>query len=180
MRTNQSRREFLQLAGASLLIPHLDSSAKGEPYRPSSPVGIARCERYEPQAVLRELEMLMDGIGGIQDLVAGKTVAVKVNLVGNVRQDVLGKPANRTYQVHPSVVLATAALLERAGARRIRFLESTHQTEPFETYLRAAGWDLKALTAFKIPVEFEDTRNLGQGKFYHEVKVPGGGSLFPA
>jgi hypothetical protein len=29
-------------------------------------------------------------------------------------------------------------------------------------------------------VEFEDTRNLGRGKLYHEVKVPWGGSLFPA
>ncbi len=122
----------------------------------------------------------MDRIGGLQDLVAGKTVAVKVNLVGNVRQNVLGKPAHRTYQVHPSVVLATAALLDKAGARRIRFLETTHQTEPFEPYLRAAGWDLNALSAFKTPVEFEDTRNLGQGKKYHEVKVPWGGSLFPA
>ena len=29
-------------------------------------------------------------------------------------------------------------------------------------------------------MEFEDTRNLGKGKTYHEVKVPWGGSLFPA
>ena len=36
------------------------------------------------------------------------------------------------------------------------------------------------LTARKTPVEFEDTRNLGEGKRYHEVKVPWGGSLFPA
>jgi uncharacterized protein (DUF362 family) len=29
-------------------------------------------------------------------------------------------------------------------------------------------------------VEFEDTRNLGAGRRYHELKVPWGGSLFPA
>jgi uncharacterized protein (DUF362 family) len=29
-------------------------------------------------------------------------------------------------------------------------------------------------------VEYEDTRNMGQGKRYHEVKVPWGGCLFPA
>jgi uncharacterized protein (DUF362 family) len=143
-------------------------------------VSIARCKRYDPDAVLRQLEAMMDQLGGLAPLVAGKTVAVKVNLVGNVRQDALGKPANRTYQVHPSVVLAVAALLDRAGARRIRFLESTHQTEPFEQYLRAAGWDLNALAARKTPVEFEDTRNLGAGRRYHELKVPWGGSLFPA
>jgi len=116
----------------------------------------------------------------LDGLVAGKTVAVKVNLVGNVRQETLGKPARRTYQVHPSVVLALTELLDRAGARRIRFLESTHQAEPIDRYLRAAGWDLDALTARKTPVEFEDTRNLGKGKKYHEVKVPWGGTLFPA
>lgn len=180
MRPIPTRRDFLHLAGASLLAPLLDSPLRAAPSPPSSPVGLARCKSYAPQDVLRELTALMDRIGGLHDLVAGKTVAVKVNLVGNVRQDTLGKPAHRTYQVHPSVVLATAALLDRAGARRIRFLETTHQTEPFEPYLLAAGWDLNALSALKTPVEFEDTRNLGQGKKYHRVKVPGGGSLFPA
>src|SRR4051794_16859538 len=180
MQPRPNRREFLHAAGASLLVPALGSACSAGRPGPSSPVGIARCKSYDPGDVLRQLRAAMDGIGGIEKLVAGKTVAVKVNLVGDVRQDLLGKPANRTYQVHPSVVLATAALLERAGARRIRFLESTHQTEPFETFLRAAGWDLNALTAFKTPVEFEDTRNLGNGKKYHEVKVPWGGSLFPA
>src|SRR3954469_20109389 len=175
-----NRREFLHAAGASLLVPALGSVGLAGRPSPSSPVGIARCKSYDPETVLRQLRTVMDGIGGLEKLVAGKTVAVKVNLVGDVRQAVLGKPANRTYQVHPAVVLAVATLLDRAGARRIRFLESTHQTEPFEQYLRAAGWDLDALTARKTPVEFEDTRNLGAGRRYHELKVPWGGSLFPA
>jgi len=180
MRPRPSRREFLNVAGASLLVPLIGSPATAAIARPSAPVGIVRCRRYGREAVLRALEAVTDRIGGLRDLVAGKTVAVKVNLVGDVRQAVLGKPANRTYQVHPSVVLATAALLDRAGARRVRFLESTHRNGPFEPYLRAAGWDLDALTGFKTPVEFEDTRNLGEGKKYREVKVPWGGSLFPA
>ncbi len=180
MGSERSRREFLNLAGASLLLPTIYGTLRAAPARPTAPVGIGRCKRYEPAVVLRELEALMDRIGGLRPLVEGKTVAVKVNLVGDVRQSTLGKPANRTYQVHPSMVLATAALLDRAGARRIRFLESTHQNQDFEPYLHAAGWDLDALTATKTPVEFEDTRNLGKGKTYHEVKVPWGGSLFPA
>lgn len=183
MRPCRNRRGFLQLAGASVLAPSLATSsraARAAAPNPSSPVGIARCRGYDSAAVLRELEGLMDRLGGLRPLVEGKTVAVKVNLVGDVRQDFSGKPANRTYQVHPAVVLAVAALLDRAGARRVRFLESTHQTRPFEPYLRDAGWDLNALTAFKTPVEFEDTRNLGKRKNYQEVKVPWGGSLFPA
>ena len=39
---------------------------------------------------------------------------------------------------------------------------------------------MNALAALKATVEYEDTRNLGKGKKYHEVKVPWGGSLFPA
>jgi len=180
MGTRHNRREFLHVAGASVLVPLIDSPLRAAPARASAPVAIARCKGYAPDAVLRQLRAMMDQLGGLEGLVSGKTVAVKVNLVGDVRQEALGKPAHRTYQVYPTVVLALAELLDRAGARRLRFLESTHQTEPFDQYLRAAGWDLDALTARKSPVEFEDTRNLGQGRRYHERKVPWGGSLFPA
>lgn len=184
MKPQCRRRRFLQAAGATMLAPMVAPSLRAgtapAPAPPSSPVGIARCRKYDPGAVLAELEGLMDKLGGLRPLVEGKTVAVKVNLVGNVRQDVHGKPASRTYQVHPAVVLAVARMLDNAGARRVRFLESTHQHEAFEPYLKAAGWDLDALTATKIPVEFEDTRNLGKRKSYREIKVPWGGSLYPA
>ena len=56
-------------------------------------------------------------------------------------------PAKRTYQIHPSLVLATATLLDRAGARRIRFVEGTYQTGPIEPFFQMAGWDLKAAAA---------------------------------
>ncbi len=176
------RRRFLKAAGAAALAPMIAPPLRAgfAPAPPSSPVGIARCRDYDPAKILIELERLMDKLGGLRPLVEGKTVAVKVNLVGNVRQGVHGKPANRTYQTHPAVVMAVARLLDRSGARRIRFLESTHQHEAFEPYLMAAGWDINALTATKTPVEFEDTRNLSGRKSYYEVKVPGGGSLFPA
>jgi len=180
MRPHLDRREFLHVAGASFLAPLFAKPLRHAIAGPSSPVSIARCRSYDPAVVLARLRTMMDGLGGLEKLVSGKTVAVKVNLVGDPRQVALGRPARRTYQVHPSVVLATAAILDGAGARRIRFVESTHQNDPFEDYLRRAGWDLNALTAIKTPVEFEDTRNLGKGKSYHKVKVPGGGSLFPA
>jgi uncharacterized protein (DUF362 family) len=148
--------------------------------KPSSPVSIARCKAYDREDVFRQLQAMMDQLGGLDKLVAGKTVAVKVNLTGNPRQPACGLPASRTYHVHPDVVLATASLLDRAGARRIRFVECTYQNGPFEPYLRGAGWDLNALGALKATVDYEDTHNLGKGKRYYEVKVPWGGSLFPA
>jgi uncharacterized protein (DUF362 family) len=153
---------------------------RAAPPKPSSPVSIARCKAYDADAVLKQLGVMMDQLGGLAKLVAGKTVAVKVNLTGDVHQPALGLPGGRTYHVHPSVVQATATLLDRAGARRIRFLECTYQLEPFEKYLREAGWDLDTLGAMKAAVEYEDTRNMGKGTKYHEVKVPWGGSLFPA
>jgi uncharacterized protein (DUF362 family) len=178
-----NRRDFLRsaatAAGASALglLPGVGRAA---PTAPSSPVSIARCRQYDPDAVQGRLETMADQLGGLSKLVSGKTVAVKVNLTGNARQKALGLPAGQTYQVHPNVVLGAARLLDRAGAKRIRFLEGVYQNRPFEDVLQDAGWDLKALSALRAKVEYEDTRNLGKGKKYHEVKVPWGGCLFPA
>jgi uncharacterized protein (DUF362 family) len=178
----RSRREFLKIAGATLFAPRIASAlgASAAPPKPTSPVSIARCKAYDGEAVLQQLRMMTDQLGGIAKLVAGKTVVVKVNLTGNPKQNAIGLPASRTYHVHPHVVLATATLLDQAGARRIRFVECTYQTGPFEPYLAAAGWDMHALGALKAKVKYEDTRNLGSGARYTEVKVPWGGSLFPA
>jgi uncharacterized protein (DUF362 family) len=178
-----SRRQFLQSAsavGAGLLLPDLGCRVRAATAPPTAPVSIARCRTYQPDQLLQQLSTMMDQIGGLSKLVAGKTVAVKVNLTGDVKQPALGLPAGRTYQVHPHVVLATATLLDRAGARRIRFLEGTYQNGPMEDYLQTAGWDLKALAALNAKVEYEDTHNLGSGKRYHEIKVPWGGSLYPS
>jgi uncharacterized protein (DUF362 family) len=176
-----SRRQFLQGAAGAAAVGLLGAgSLRAGPKAPSSPVGIARCRDYQPDAVLKQLETLADQLGGLRERVSGKTVAVKVNLTGDVHQGALGLPAGRTYHVHPTVVLATATLLDRAGAKRIRFVEGTYQNGPMEEYLQAAGWDLKALGALRAKVEYEDTHNRGQGKRYYEVKVPWGGSLYPA
>jgi uncharacterized protein (DUF362 family) len=131
-------------------------------------------------ALLPALETQLDRIGGLKKLVAGKTVAVKVNMVNTPGQNAVGLPANRTYQVHPEVARALAILLDRAGAKRIRFLESTFSTAPVEQFFVSGGWDLRALSALNARVEFEDTRNRGSGKDYRRFPVPGGGMLFPA
>lgn len=180
------RRRFLSTAGGALLASGLPlpgpraRASSASRLAPTSPVSLGRCREYNPAAILATLETMMDQIGGIRDLVSGKTVAVKVNLVGDTRWAVDGKPASRTYQIHYTVVEALAALLGRAGAKRVRILESTHQTKPFEEYLLGGGWNLDALQRLGVPVELEDTRNLGLGKKYHELKVPGGGLLFPS
>ncbi|MGC8641040.1 MAG: hypothetical protein ACP5XB_14340, partial [Isosphaeraceae bacterium] len=144
-----NRRAFLRAAGASILTPLVPLPLRAATSSPSSPVSIARCKSYEREAIFRQLQVMADQLGGLTGLVSGKTVVVKVNLTGNVKQPALGLPAPRTYHVHPDVVLATATLLDRAGARRIRFVEGTYQTGSFEAYLHGAGWDLSALGALK-------------------------------
>jgi uncharacterized protein (DUF362 family) len=176
----RTRRQFLRATGTSLLATMVAPGLRAAPARPTSPVSIARSRAYNPELLSRQLQQMADQIGGLTKLVAGKTVAVKVNLTGDSHQQLLGLPAARTYHVHPAMVLATASLLHRAGARRIRFLETSYQLGPFEAYLKEAGWDMAALATLETPVEFEDTRNLGKGKTYAEVKVPWGGSLYPA
>ncbi|HKI32526.1 MAG TPA: DUF362 domain-containing protein [Gemmataceae bacterium] len=183
MNQGMSRREFLwgsAVVGASALGLGGPGLLAAPPKSPSSPVSIAGCKAYDFKDVLGQLRTMMDHLGGLRKLVAGKTVCVKVNLTGNPRQKALDLPASRTYHTHPHVVLAVATLLEQAGARRLRVVETTYQKGPLEGLLKDAGWDLSALAALSAKVEYEDTRNKGQGKRYHEVKVPGGGSLYPA
>ncbi len=181
-----TRRQFLQSAGALAAAAALGGIPRsvwgqGQPAAaPTAPVAIARCDTYTLAQVTKQLNTLLDQIGGIRRLVAGKTVAVKLNLTGSPGQNALGLPPNRTYHIHPSVALALATLLDRAGAKRIRFLEGTYSPMPIQQVLRMGGWDLAALSALNARVEYEDTRNLGLGTKYHRVVVPGGGDLFPA
>ena len=150
------------------------------PKAPTSPVQLTRCTDYDLQNVLARLDATFKELGGLKKLAAGKTVVVKTNMTGDPTATLDGLPANRTYQTHPNMVLATAMLLDRAGAKRIRFVECTYKKGTIEEFYRSGGWDLQALQALHAKVDFENTRNLGQGKDYTLVKVPGGGNLFPS
>ena len=61
-------------------------------------------------------------IGGVSQLVKGKTVALKLNLTGKPTRFPVD-PA-LPYRNNPDTVLATAHLLARAGAKRIRIIET--------------------------------------------------------
>src|SRR5579862_316578 len=116
-----TRRELLQrtslltaTAAAAGLAP--DAWARAWPAAPAAPVALGRCSTYALPLVNQNLDALFDRIGGLRGLVAGKTVAVKVNLTGSPGGPALGLPAYRTYQIHPNVVQGLAILLDRAGA----------------------------------------------------------------
>src|SRR5439155_9797490 len=63
--------------------------------------------------------------------------------------------------------------------RRVRFVESTQSRAELAATLELADSDVKALGALG-KVEFENTRNLGAGKSYAQLRVPGGGYMFSA
>ncbi len=163
-----SRREVLAGAlGAA--------TAKGA--APTAPVAIARCRSYE-QGLTETLGKMFDQLGGIGRLVKGKTVALKLNLTGNITR--FPNRADLPYRNEPATVLATAQLLARAGARRLRMVESFFPAGQDLSLWARYGLDVQAISNVGCKVEWENTQNLGLGKKYSRLKVPWGGYIFPA
>ena len=148
---------------------------------PSLPVAIQRCESFEPQVFRKKLDVALDLIGGIGDLVRGRTVTIKINLTGMSWEPCCGLPAQETYITHPSSLAALCAALDDAGARRIIVIENYYRAEAPEKILAAAGWDIAALqSAGGHKLTFEDVRNRGPWPAYSRFKVPWGGFIYPA
>jgi uncharacterized protein (DUF362 family) len=195
MKTNTfSRRTFIQqgfaLAAAPLVFTRTRTSllaveTAGRPtqnlagaHLSAAKVAITPCHSYGPE-VRPALEKCFDLLGGIGSLVKNKTVTVKLNLTGNSAKPLLGRPIGETYTTHYATAMALSSLLFAAGARRVRLVESTQSKNGLESTLTEAGWDVPALAALG-KLEFENTRNLGQGKKYSNLHVPGGGYMFSA
>jgi uncharacterized protein (DUF362 family) len=167
-----SRRDFLRTTAGALAGLALPAAADA----PVAKVAIAACAGYGPE-VARALAQNFDLLGGLGALVKGRTVTVKINLTGSDFHAAWGRPAGESYMTHPATAFALAGALVAAGAQRVRFVESTNLRQPLEQTLVAAGWDVRALQALGR-IELENTRNLGRGKEYATLKVPGGGLLF--
>lgn len=164
------RQGAASLFGAEATVsPSLRSAAK---------VAITRCGGYGA-AVRPALARCLDQLGGIGALVKNKTVTIKINLTGTNFSEYLGRPVGETYMTHYDTVLALTALLVEAGARRVRFVESTQSKASLKTSVGFAGWDVKALEALGR-IEFENTRNLGSSSRYAHNKIPFGGYMFSA
>lgn len=176
-----TRREMLQSIGAAAAAGYLrPPNLFAASHAPTAPVAIAHCSAYGPE-VRASLATLFDQLGGLKRLVNGKTVAIKLNLTGDVRTSLHGMAKGETYWVHPEVVGSTVSLLGQAGARRIRLLESTLDPDgSMEKFLLAARWNPRDFTSAAPGVEFEDTNYAGPSGKYKRLMVPGGGLLFSA
>lgn len=185
-----NRRAFLRhglalAAGAPLALPFLhkevfaSEGSDATPFHANAKVAIAPCHSYGAE-VRPALQKCFDLLGGIGSLVKNKTVTVKINLTGTNFTPVLdNRPAGEAFMTHYATALALGTLLFNAGARRVRFVESTQSKAELESTLVFADWDVKALQALGA-VEFENTRNLGKSKNYAHLRVPTGGNMFSA
>ena len=94
--------------------------------RPLPPVAIARCSSYEDD-ISGTLAKMFDQLG-LNKTVANKTITIKLNLTGSPGLRFQGKPLGVTHYSHPKTLAAMIAQLDRAGARRIRMVESCWAT----------------------------------------------------
>ena len=171
-----TRREWLHSAAAAIAAAPL---ARAD--APTSPVAVARCRTYNPGELVPTMSRMFDQLGGLGRLVAGKTVAIKINLTGAPTYRVGHLPLEDTHYTHPHVIAATTQLLAKAGARRVRILESPWSTaDPIEEYILQANWEPRDILGAAPNVEFENTNYLGKAKKYSRLKVPFGGYMFPA
>ncbi len=178
MESNFSRRDFLgaagMAAGAYMAGPALLSAIPA----PASRVAIGLCPDYNGQ-VASVLATMFDQLGGLHGLVRGKTVAIKLNMTGPPSDKLNSMPNQMTHWVHPQVIGSLVALLGKAGATRIRLLESAPAgTKPLEEFMISAGWQPKDFAGAATRVEFENTNFLGSGKSYARFMVPGGGLMY--
>jgi len=171
-----TRREWILGAAAAGVAPSLRAAGAA----PALPVALARCRAYDA-TVLANLRKIFDQLGGIGSLVAGKTVAIKINMTGSLRARTGYRPAWNTRWSHPVVIGAAVHLIGEAGARRIRILEgSTEDDHPLEENFFIGGWDPADLLGAAPHVEMENTGCLGSGKEYKRLDVAGGGLIYSA
>jgi uncharacterized protein (DUF362 family) len=170
-----SRRSFVGQASLGLATSALMASSI-EP--PTAPVAIARCRRYEFEAISSTLGTMFDQIGGIGALARGKTVTVKVNVTGGWHVPVYTLSPLETVYTHPVVALAVCRLLYEQGAHRIIICESLYDRGDARSGFQRSGFDVSLFESLVPVLEWENTRNLGTGSSYREVTVPSGAFVY--
>ena len=180
MHCHLTRRQlFVRAAQAG--VPALLAARPLAADAPTAPVAVARCKTYNAAELVPTMQKMFDQLGGLGRLVKGKTVAIKINLTGAPTYRLGYLPLEDTHYTHPQVIAAAVHLMGKAGARRIRLLESPWSTaDPVEEYILRANWEPRDMLNAAPNVEFENTNYLGQARKYSRMKVPFGGYIFPA
>src|SRR3984885_9853228 len=172
---DMNRREMLTATGAAtlgaLVMPKLMHAEA-----PASQVAIVRCRDYAQYG--QQLSKAFDQIGGLDKLVRGKTVGLKLNLTGNPKNWPL--TPELPYRTNADTVAATVHLFARAGARRVRMIESFFPADQDLSLWARYGLDVNAINNLGVKVDWQNVQNLGPYKQYARLKVPWGGYMYPA
>jgi uncharacterized protein (DUF362 family) len=174
-RSTPTRRQLLQ-AGGTAAIAALGSGNLLRADAPASAVSITRCRAYGDFTA--GLTQGFDRIGGIDRLVRGKTVALKVNLTGNPARFPL--TPDLPYRTNGQTIAATVHLLAQAGARRVRVIESFFPAGQDLSLWARYGIDVDAINNLGTKVDWVNVQNIGPYKQYVRLKVPWGGYMYPA
>ncbi len=141
-RLHLSRRDFLRLVGISATglvvsscqpkpaaVPTPLSSQSATPVPKTPVVAIARVQTYDRAAVEKQVQTLIEQLGGLGDVVKpGDSVAIKPNLTGGVSSaPVPGYSAIESFITHPEVVHALIKQVQAAGAKEIYIVESVYE-----------------------------------------------------
>ncbi len=178
-----SRRDVMKTMGYAALAAGANWKAPSllAAPAPTAPVAVSTCKTYDPAELLSTLGRMFDQLGGLQRIVGGKTVAVKINCTGAPNYRLGYLPLGDTHYTSPEVLTAAVHLMGKAGAKRIRIVESPWSSAyPLEESLLLADFDPRQMASAAPNVEFENTNFLGKGKKYSRLVVPFGGYLFPA
>ena len=103
---------------------------------PKATVAIGRASTYEPRLLRQEIEQMVDGMGGLNDLVKpGARIGIKVNLTGDSRWNGEGKPlATEFFVTHPAVVGVLGELLLDMGAGKLVIMDGIADEANFEKW----------------------------------------------
>lgn len=104
---------------------------------PRARVAVAQARSYDRAHVRRQVQALLDGLGGLEDVVSpGDRVAIKVNLTGGTTFEPPeeGLPATESFVTHPEVVRALGELLRDAGARELFVVEAVYEWASYQLW----------------------------------------------
>lgn len=96
-------------------------------------VAIAQADNYELNLIRRQVQSLLDNLGGLGDVIKpGDRVAIKINLTGGVSlAKQITTPATESYMTHPVVVQALGELVRDAGAGQLFIVEGVFDQESY-------------------------------------------------
>jgi len=138
-------------------------------------VAVAQASSYEPGLVYRQVQAMLDGLGGLGDIIhSGDKVAIKVNLTGgNNFKPPEGFSATESYVTHPEVVRALGKLLIDAGAGELWIVEAVYDQESYPQWgYQALAKELNAtLVDLNSPEPYADfaTTPVGEGWYLYET-----------